>query len=143
MKKLINEDIKNMKYLIGYKPGRLISEQDNDESLINKIIELDSELDNDPTYRKYERIYLKKALKQQMGNSPMFPMDEIPDEMLDLLMSMGSELKPKGGMTPEMIMSGKDKTIEHSEQIMEMAAEDNEFDLAIKLRDFIDLLKQL
>ncbi len=143
MKKLINEDIKNMKYLIGYKPGRLISEQDNDESLINKIIELDSELDNDPTYKKYERIYLKKALKQQMGNSPMFPMDDIPDEMLDLLMSMGGELKPKGGMTPEMIMSGKDKTIEHSEQIMEMAAEDNEFDLAIKLRDFIDLLKQL
>ena len=27
-KKLINEDIKNMKYLLGYKPGRVISEQD-------------------------------------------------------------------------------------------------------------------
>jgi hypothetical protein len=27
-KKLINEDIKNMKYLFGYKPGRVISEQD-------------------------------------------------------------------------------------------------------------------
>lgn len=143
MKKLINEEIKNMKFLIGYKPGRLISEQDNYESLIDRIIELDSELDNDPTYKKYERIYLKKALKQQMGNSPMFPMDDIPDEMLDLLMSMGGELKPKGGMTPEMIMSGKDKTIEHSKQIMQMAAEDNEFDLAIKLRNFIDLLKQL
>jgi hypothetical protein len=30
-KKLINEDIKNMKYLLGYKPGRVISEQDIDE----------------------------------------------------------------------------------------------------------------
>ena len=29
-KKLINEDIKNMKYLLGYKPGRVISEQDID-----------------------------------------------------------------------------------------------------------------
>ena len=29
-KKLINEDIKNMKYLFGYKPGRVISEQDID-----------------------------------------------------------------------------------------------------------------
>jgi len=29
-KKLINEDISNMKYLFGYKPGRVISEQDTD-----------------------------------------------------------------------------------------------------------------
>ena len=29
-KNLINEDIKNMKYLFGYKPGRVISEQDFD-----------------------------------------------------------------------------------------------------------------
>jgi hypothetical protein len=29
-KKLINEDISNMKYLLGYKPGRVISEQDID-----------------------------------------------------------------------------------------------------------------
>jgi len=29
-KKLINEDIKSMKYLFGYKPGRVISEQDFD-----------------------------------------------------------------------------------------------------------------
>ena len=30
-KKLINEDIKNMKYLFGYKPGRVISEQNINE----------------------------------------------------------------------------------------------------------------
>ena len=29
-KKLINEDIKNIKYLFGYKPGRVISEQDTE-----------------------------------------------------------------------------------------------------------------
>ena len=29
-KTLINEEIKNMKYLFGYKPGRVISEQDID-----------------------------------------------------------------------------------------------------------------
>jgi hypothetical protein len=29
-KKLLNEDVKNMKYLFGYKPGRVISEQDID-----------------------------------------------------------------------------------------------------------------
>jgi hypothetical protein len=40
-KKLINEDIKNMKYLLGYKPGRVISEQpkmveDNDNLFLKR-----------------------------------------------------------------------------------------------------------
>jgi hypothetical protein len=30
-KKLINEDIQNMKYLFGYKPGKVISEQEQPE----------------------------------------------------------------------------------------------------------------
>lgn len=30
-KKLINEEIQNMKYLFGYKPGRVISEQEQPE----------------------------------------------------------------------------------------------------------------
>lgn len=145
-KKLIKEDISNMKFLMGYKSGRVISEQeqiqDEDEFLMDKVIKMDEELDNDPLYRKYEKIYLKKALKETMGGS-MFGMDEIPDEMLDMFMSMGKELKPEGGMTPEMIIQGKDKTIEHTTKVMEMAAQDNEFDLAIRLREFITLLKKL
>jgi len=145
-KKLIKEDISNMKFLMGYKPGRVISEQeqiqDEDESLMDKVIQMDSEFDNDPLYKKYEKIYLKKVLKQTMGGS-MFGMDEIPDEMLDMFMSLGKELKPEDGKTPEMIIQNKDKTIEHTTQIMEMAAEDNEFDLAIRLREFITLLKKL
>jgi prephenate dehydrogenase len=31
-KKLINEDIQNMKYLFGYKPGKVISEQEQPET---------------------------------------------------------------------------------------------------------------
>jgi hypothetical protein len=142
-KKLIKEDISNMKFLMGYKPGKLISEQDQlqdeDEFLMDKVIKMDEEFDNDPLYRKYEKIYLKK----EIGGSAMFGFEEIPDEMLDMFMSMGKELKPEGGMTPEMIIQGKDKTIEHTTKVMEMAAQDNEFDLAIRLREFITLLKKL
>ena len=43
-KKLINEDIKNMKYLFGYKAGRVISEQDYDYTTEGY---LDTELDED------------------------------------------------------------------------------------------------
>jgi hypothetical protein len=44
-KKLINEDIQNIKYLFGYKPGRVISEQDFDyttDDYLN-ITEIDEE----------------------------------------------------------------------------------------------------
>lgn len=43
-KKLINEDIKNIKYLFGYKAGRVISEQDYDYTTEGY---LDTELDED------------------------------------------------------------------------------------------------
>lgn len=46
-KKLINEDIKNMKYLLGYKPGRVISEQDNDldeEEIIELLMDTAKEI---------------------------------------------------------------------------------------------------
>jgi len=43
-KKLINEDIANMKYLFGYKAGRVISEQDYNYTTENY---LDTELDED------------------------------------------------------------------------------------------------
>lgn len=72
-KKLINEDIKNMKYLLGYKPGRVISEQEypelgennpfrNNNGLdeydfpeelkdrLNNIYDLLDEVMNDPEY---------------------------------------------------------------------------------------------
>ena len=52
-KKLINEDIRNMKYLFGYKPGRVISEQDepmdepmDEEGSIESILEKHNLLDD-------------------------------------------------------------------------------------------------
>ena len=45
--KLINEDIQNMKYLFGYKPGRVISEQDYDYTT---DYYLDTTEDNDDEY---------------------------------------------------------------------------------------------
>jgi hypothetical protein len=44
-KKLINEDIKNMKYLFGYKAGRVISEQDFDYTTDDYLDVDDTELD--------------------------------------------------------------------------------------------------
>jgi hypothetical protein len=48
-KKLINEDIKNMKYLFGYKPGRVISEQEppNNTGYWTRTTTMDSPISQD------------------------------------------------------------------------------------------------
>jgi hypothetical protein len=46
-KKIINEDIQNIKYLFGYKPGRVLSEQDVDYTT-DEYLDIDNnELDED------------------------------------------------------------------------------------------------
>jgi hypothetical protein len=44
-KKLINEDIKNIKYLFGYKPGRVISEQDINYTT-NEYVDMNEDKDD-------------------------------------------------------------------------------------------------
>lgn len=60
-KKLINEEIQNMKYLFGYKPGRVISEQDIDYTTDDYLDMEEIEEDifdgwDDPDNFKSERI---------------------------------------------------------------------------------------
>jgi hypothetical protein len=61
-KKLINEDIKNMKYLFGYKAGRVISEQDFDYTTDDY---LDTEIDENG---KPERLVKHKNTNKIVGS---------------------------------------------------------------------------
>lgn len=54
-KKLINEELQNMKYLFGYKPGRVISEQDIDYTT-------DDYLDLEMTEDKNNDLFLRRRL---------------------------------------------------------------------------------
>jgi hypothetical protein len=44
-KKILNEDIQNIKYLLGYKPGRVISEQDIDYTT-NEYVDMNEDKDD-------------------------------------------------------------------------------------------------
>ena len=49
-KKLLNEEIQNMKFLFGYKPGRVISEQDGmwtQTTTMDRLDPIDEPMDND------------------------------------------------------------------------------------------------
>jgi hypothetical protein len=122
----------------------MVWEQVNDDdTIINQIIKMDKDFDNNPLYKQYEKRYLRDKFRETLSNGNLGAMGEVSDEMIDLFISMSNQSTDDVNVTPEMVIDNKDKTIQHTTTIRDMAAADNEFDLAIKLRDYIELLQKL
>ena len=123
----------------------IISEQSFDESkdeLINKIIEMDSQLNEDPTYQKFEKKYAMKKLKDTLTMSMGMDDEDLSDDMLEMMMGMASAAT-KQKITPEMVIKHKESVINTVEEILEMCEEEQEFELCEKLKTFIDMLEQV
>jgi len=128
---------------------RLLKEETDElkDDKLQQIIDMDQEFDNDPTYKRYEKVYTNNKLmgmmKTRMGMS-LDDMDE--DQLLSMLKTVtsmmgGREKKEKPEMTREIILNRKESIMDIVSQIEEMAVEDNEFELASKLRDYNNLLQ--
>jgi hypothetical protein len=63
-KKLINEDIQNIKYLFGYKPGRVISEQDIDNTTDEYVDMSEQEGTENDRYMFFSNL---EQIHRQMG----------------------------------------------------------------------------
>jgi hypothetical protein len=62
-KKLLNEDIQNMKYLFGYKPGRVISEQDYDYTTDDYLDTTEMTEDSNPDlYLRRRMVRIKELI---------------------------------------------------------------------------------
>lgn len=120
----------------------LLKEQLDNEDLINRIINMDSEFNNDPTYLGYEKKYAVKKLKDTLSTSMGIDPNEIPDEMVDMMLGFAGEVV-KQPITPEIVMSNKDSVIDTCNQIMAMAEDEGDSELVQKLQEFIDLLNEL
>ena len=121
---------------------RLISEDDvTDNEYIEELMDMDAEFDNDPVYKRYEeklaRNKIRNMIKQQMGDE-----EEIPDEMIDMFMMMSKSGVEKN-KTPEKYLKHRDGIIEIVDEIIDMANEDEEYELAQKLKDYKDKLENL
>jgi hypothetical protein len=70
--------------------------------------------------------------------------EEELDAMIDMMM-MFADLSKDGDkkLTPENIMAMKDGVISTVSAIMEMANEDEEYELSEKLKNFVDKLNEL
>jgi len=129
---------------------RVLKEEDEmeDNSKFDEIIAMDSELDNDPKYKEYEKKYMRQKvmsmISSQMGLDADAMEEEELDGMIDMMMIF-ADLSKDGDkkLTPENIMSMKDGVISTVSAIMEMANEDEEYELSEKLKNFVAKLNEL
>jgi hypothetical protein len=129
---------------------RILKEEDEmeDNSKFDEITAMDSELDNDPKYKEYEKKYMRQKVMSMISSQMGLDTDAMEEEELDVMiemMMMFADLS-KGGdkkLTPENIMSMKDGLISTVSAIMEMANEDEEYELSEKLKNFVDKLNEL
>ena len=110
------------------------------KEMIDKVVEMDAEFNNDPTYVKYEKKYalmkIKETIKQTTG------MDDIPEEMAEIMLELAG-MAAKQKITPEIVMLHKGSVIETTKSILSLAMKDNQTELCDKLKTFIGLLEEL
>lgn len=113
--------------------------------LINQIIKMDGEIDKDPTYKKYEKIFASRRIRESIAGNFGIDPDMIPQEMVDDFMSLGEGLteEVRKVLTPEIVVAKKDQVMELVEAIKDLSDWDEEFELSQKLKTFVDLLKQI
>ena len=128
---------------------RLIKEEVEGEDKFSEVIRMDQEFDEDPVYKKYEKVYMRNKivnmLSQQMGIDASEMEDDEVDAMVEMFSMMMDLSKDgmKSKLTPENIMVHKDGVIAMVQNVKEMADEDGETELSQKITDFIDKLNGL
>jgi hypothetical protein len=127
---------------------RLLGEQSDDfqDDKLQQIIDMDEELDNDPTYKEYEKIYsvnkIKKMVSDQMGIDISDMSDEESESLIDMFTSLMDVSKEgRNKMTRETLLDRKDSVINLVIEIMEIAIENDDFEMARKLKNYIKLLE--
>jgi hypothetical protein len=129
---------------------RLLKEDltDNNDKF-SEIIRMDQDLDDDPIYKKYEKIYLRKKILDQVGEQMGIDPSEMSDEEIDGLVDMFSMIMDiskddiENKLTPENIMKHKDGVLQTVQIIKDMATEDGEDELSSKIDVFINKLNEI
>ncbi len=129
---------------------RLIKEDlTNNDDKFSEIIRLDQDLDNDPTYKRYEKLYLRKKILDQVGEQMGIDPSDMSEEEVDGLVDMFSMImdiskgESKNKLTPDNIMKHRDGVLKIVQIVNDMAIEDEEYELSAKLRDYVNKLKEL
>lgn len=128
---------------------RLLGEQTEDlqDDKLQQIIDMDRALDEDPIYKKYEKIYGKNKIKKMVSDQMGMDLSDMSEEESEALLDMFTSIVDisGGGKRPDMdrdtIINRKDSVMELVDEIIQMANEDGEDELISKLEDFNKLLQ--
>lgn len=128
---------------------RLLGEQTEDlqDDKLQQIIDMDRALDEDPIYKKYEKIYGKNKIKKMVSDQMGMDLSDMSEEESEALLDMFTSIVDisGGGKRPDMdrdtIINRKDSVMELVDEIIQMASEDGEDELISKLEDFNKLLQ--
>jgi len=128
---------------------RLLGEETEDlqDDRLQQIIDMDQAFDEDPTYKRYEKVYMGNKLKRMLQDQMGMDLDSMSEEEVESLIGMFSSMvdiskageRPK--MTHDVIINRKDSIMDIVNEITQMAIEDDEYELASKLRDYNKLLQ--
>jgi hypothetical protein len=115
------------------------------DDLIARIIKMDGELDKDPGYKKYERIFATQKIRESIGKNFNIAAELVTQEMVDSLLEFGQDIAEGAGknLTPELVVEKKSQVIEIVEAIISLTNLDEEYELSQTLKVFLDLLKQI
>lgn len=113
-----------------------------DEEL-QKIIDMDREFDNDPTYVRYEKAYTKNQLMGMIQKQTGMDMSDMGEDEIEGLLDIFTSITDisKTEINRETLLNRKESLMGVVSQIEEMAVEDDEYELASKLRDYNELLQ--
>jgi hypothetical protein len=114
---------------------------------LQKIIDMDQELDNNQTYKRYEKMYSKKRISKMIEDQMGADLNDMGEEEVEMMIDMFSSIMDiskedkKSQIDRETLLNRKESIMDIVSQIEEMAVEDDEFELASKLRDYNKLLQ--
>jgi hypothetical protein len=128
---------------------RLLKEETDElkDDRLQKIIDMDQELDNDQTYKRYEKMYSKKRISKMIEDQMGVDLNDMGEEEVEMMIDMFSSIMDiskedkKSQIDRETLLNRKESIMDIVSQIEEMAVEDDEFELASKLRDYNNLLQ--
>ena len=128
---------------------RLLGEnvEDHEDEKLQQIIDMDQELDDDPTYKKYEREYTSNRLKSMIKDQTGMDVSEMSEEEANAIFEIFASImdvskQTKDKMTREKLLGRKDSIINLVIEIMEIAVENDDFEMATKLKNYIKLLEE-
>jgi hypothetical protein len=124
---------------------RLLKEEIDElkDEELQKIIDMDQEFDNDPTYVRYEKAYTKNQLMGMIQKQTGMDMSDMGEDEIEGLLDIFTSITDisKTEINRETLLNRKESLMGVVSQIEEMAVEDDEYELASKLRDYNELLQ--